>query len=290
MAKAMKVHLYDVVCTPESTRLECILQATKDLPVAKREIKVGETPLRLETAKLDAKLWLLDFAGARYDHGPGKVARDTAITDFDLGEDEGFGEETAALYDPQAKRLYVQYNHYGPRAQTIAKYLSLVAPTLNTAVSLHAKLDTTAEIRLAKAKAIRRITAKVASVVATDKFKDAGVSVRRAAELARSIGGETVTITISASRGGRLSAGARTLLGTLQKLVPKPDDQAPSPIETLKAVTIPSNEAPADEIDLLMPRLSTEVGNLVPGPGLRYTQQSRWDALRSAHTQWRTLP
>lgn len=298
MIKPMKVHLYDVICTPESARLGEVLQSLKDKPIEELETDVGESRIRLEAAVelnvLGKHFWLMDFANARYDHGPGRVAPGTPIADFELGEGEGFGEETAALYDVKKKRLLVQYNHYGPRAQTIAKFLSIANPDSSVQVSLLPKLDLDSEVKLAQSTAIRSVTAKVATIIATDEFAAAGVSVKRAAELGRAIGGETVTITISAPHGGWLNLEkAQGFISSLKELLPGGQNVAEdsvSPVETLRARAVRGDDGSAEVIDLILPRLCLEMSGLALGAGLRYTQESRWSALRRAREQWQTLP
>ena len=55
--------------------------------------------------------------------GPGRSKRGSLTTDFDLGEDEGFGEQTAAVWS-RSGQVALQHNHRGPRPASIRRYLS----------------------------------------------------------------------------------------------------------------------------------------------------------------------
>jgi hypothetical protein len=68
-------------------------------------------------------LLLLDFAHKRSGHGPGRASRNDPVTEFDLGAEEFFAEDTAVVYDPRSHYAAVQHNHYGPRVGTIERYL-----------------------------------------------------------------------------------------------------------------------------------------------------------------------
>ena len=56
--------------------------------------------------------------------GPGLSARTQATKDFRMHSDESFGEITFALFPHGTPYALIQYNHYGVRPSSIAKYLN----------------------------------------------------------------------------------------------------------------------------------------------------------------------
>ena len=94
------------------------------LPLDNRFLDEGPGSIRLERLERRRGLLYLDFVKWR-EHGPGHLRVGQPITGFavDVEQGDGFGEETAMLFDAQTGFLVVQYNHFGPRALSIADYI-----------------------------------------------------------------------------------------------------------------------------------------------------------------------
>src|SRR5207248_1807943 len=133
----------------------------------------------------------------RFDHGPGRASRRQAIEGFDLQNDQGFGEETAALYDAQRGYLLVQYNHFGVRPGSMQQYLSMFNQNAARAYEFRVKLDETSELRLAQKHILKKITFKVAAGKMTAAQRAAGVGLISAIDLSDSLHGESVEVTVS---------------------------------------------------------------------------------------------
>ena len=92
-----------------------------------RDITINKYPMKMEyLSKLPDGLVLMDFSQRRQG-GPGKASASTLTTGFGLEDDEGFSEQTAALYVPATQKILIQYNHSGPQAGSIATYISRVS-------------------------------------------------------------------------------------------------------------------------------------------------------------------
>ena len=125
----MKVYLYENI-DPESGRsLKDSLEACKGLDLVDREKGPDEAGMLLEKCEKTPSGWYqMDFTLRRREHGPGLSRRGEETQDFDLRKDEGFGEQTAAVYSPEDDRVAVQYNHFGPKAGAIVRYLNEFPP------------------------------------------------------------------------------------------------------------------------------------------------------------------
>src|SRR5215212_946265 len=125
----MKVHAFrvepqGVVTLPE------VLERISKRPFRDRRVTEGKFAMRLEASRKRKKQWSLEFVLIR-ELGPGLAAMNAPLTDFDMADTDGFGEETAGFYDEQTNFMTLQYNHFGPRVGRIQSYLSAFAQKIN---------------------------------------------------------------------------------------------------------------------------------------------------------------
>jgi hypothetical protein len=304
MANAMKVHLYQVLPFDNSPDLVIVLDSVVQTPLASRLRMVGQQEIRLEEV-LPPKLagnptpyWLLDFTRLRFEHGPGRANRSEPIEGFDLQNDDGFGEETAALYDPAARYMLVQYNHFGVRAGAIQDYLSFFDKASSQSYELRVKLDGTAEQRLAQKQILKKIVFKVAPAHMTQTQRNAGVSLERAIELSDNLQGQSIEISISAGRSANAALSFNrigNLIAALRKLVAADQNaldgvsQGPKIVEKFEVHGKSGVGEVTDAIDMLASKLELSIDGLVLGGDLRYTRRSRWNGLIRARNGWNNL-
>lgn len=290
MANDMRVHLFKVRTMEGAEPLADLLARIHGDQLDARLRKVGYHEMRLESicapgeAGNASPFWLLDFTKLRFEHGPGKISRGAPIEGFDLGDDEGFGEETAVLYDPASNHLLMQYNHNGPRSGTIENYLCSYEDAVVGKYSFLIVLDETASLRLAQKDIIKKVQFKVAAPRITDAQLNGNVPLGRVLDMANNLDGETVEIIISSGRG-RLSAGVQNLLDTLRGMMPAAVNDADGALQTFR-VTGTAADGESDEINMLVTKEELTIGNLVMGDDLRYTQDSRWNGLLRARRGW----
>src|SRR5712671_1150043 len=120
----MRIELYKLkkpAAFDFGTRLDAIVRT----PLEDRNRARNANFIRLETHEQRGGLWLCDFVKIRMDHGPSKAGLTQPAKGFELKNDEGFGEETAFLWDSTNDWCVIQYNHFGVRPSAIAEYLSL---------------------------------------------------------------------------------------------------------------------------------------------------------------------
>ncbi|HAV49672.1 MAG TPA: hypothetical protein DCX75_05650, partial [Brevundimonas sp.] len=109
--------------------LQQVGTAIEAMPIEDRFFLGEDDGLRLENFTDLQGLWHFDFAKRRSGHGPGRMARERAMEEIDLGGD-WFGEDTAFVFDPATGVAAVQYNHFGPRLKWIEQYLAAADLTL----------------------------------------------------------------------------------------------------------------------------------------------------------------
>jgi hypothetical protein len=287
MKKAMKVHLYSVHSQPESTKLDVALQHFSKLSIEKRTLSVGVggQEIRLEKAFQDSDnphLWFLDFTKSRYENGPGRISPTVAIQGFTLASNEGFGEETAALYDSKKNLIAIQYNHFGPRAGSIENYLSSTNFNNPIVYDFQIKLDLNAEAKLASKSIITKFNYKLSKENSLEKMKVSGLGLNSSLDIVNSLNGNSIEITVSIGKSKqKLSKSIfDNYLTELKKLFKGEDGIV---VESLSAMAKNSESEKSEYIDLMLPKIEVEIPGLVLGAGRRYTRDSRWVALSQAY-------
>jgi hypothetical protein len=294
---SLKINLYKVNTAPGTPPLADLLAGIVNDPLEDRVRRIGNVDLRLEhiappnTAGNATNYWLLDFIKMRMDHGPGKVGLTTAIEGFALAADEGFGEETAVLYDPDTDYAVVQYNHHGVRGATLQRYLSTYDQRdPSTGYELVLKLDETSEAKLAGKDYVTKVHFKIAPLQITAAHAANNVSLTRALALNDDQSGSTIELTIAASRGENLlQRGVSSLINNLRLWAQADVDQDTHALTQFQIEAKANLIDRAEKIDMLMPALQAKIDGITLGPDRRYTLDSRWTALNRARRGWREI-
>lgn len=125
----MKVHFFEMVIENSGEDPASLIDRIRTKSLAERDMAVNGKYMLLEIANVAGQLGEmreLDFTQRRVQNGPGHSQRGQLTADFDLGEDAGFGEQTAAILS--SNYMAIQYNHYGVRPSAIATYLGRFLP------------------------------------------------------------------------------------------------------------------------------------------------------------------
>lgn len=295
MRNSMNVNLFKLNTSPGVASLDVLLLYIASLPLEDRVRKVGSFDVRLDhvaapgTEGNTSSFWMLDFVKMRFDHGPGKVSKGTALEGFTFGRDEGFGEEAAALFDPATHYLAVQYNHHGVRASAMEEYFNLMlanAPGI-PGYQLRAKLDSTSSARLANKKFITKISYKVEPDKISPELRNADVSLAQALRMNAQQGGAMMELTIGAKRGDNLLTDmAKSLINTLRQVRQEDVDNGTDALRHFEVYGKEEKIARSDAINMLSPKLEKRIGELSLGPDRRYTLPSRWIALQRVIRGW----
>jgi len=284
----MKIHAYKVESVSGSRPLEEVLRQIEGEQSLRERIRlINQVELRAESVSHQDGLWLMDFVRIRTSHGPGRVGRDSEVEGFEFDEEEGFGEETAALYDPDSGYILVQYNHFGVRAGAIADYLSAYDGTENNLYTFKPKYDEDVERRLLNHGITRKISFCLDVTRMSEQDRQRGRPLSEAIDYGRQNGADKIRIEISVQgeRHRSLAQGALDSLAALRSII----GQNPDAVTKLEVSGKESQDSVTEVLDLIAHRLSIEFTDLVLGVDLRYPRDERWRALIRAKNGWRQM-
>lgn len=284
----MKVHAYKVESIDGSRPLEEVLQRIEDEQSLRERIRlINRVELRAESVVQQDGLWLMDFVRIRTSHGPGKVGRNSGVEGFAFEEEEGFGEETAALYDPASGYLLIQYNHFGVRAGAIADYLSAYDGIENNLYIFKPKYDQDVERRLLNHGITRKISFCLDVTRMSEQDRQRGRPLSEAIDYGRRNGADKIKIEISVQgeRNRSLAQSAIENLSALRAIL----GENPDAVTKLEVSGKEDQDSVTEVLDLIAHRLSVEFNDLTLGADLRYAREQRWPALIRAKNGWRQV-
>jgi hypothetical protein len=287
----IKIHLYSVTRGENSPPLETLLEQIEKNSLPERLRTVGNQEMRLESVEQNKTngLWKLDFGKLRFDNGPGRASRVDAIEGFKLQADEGFAEETAALYDPNKNHMLIQYNHHGVRVGSIEEYLSNYSSAQPNQYNFEPRLNANVEAKLKSARILRQFTLGVKLGAITEAYKKENISLSKALDFGNGMGAlhMKIELGLGQNQASMLDGGkTRALIKWAQKLIGVEEESA---IESLKVSAKQNVDSKLEIIDLLTPRLAIEFPDLPLGADLRVARSVRLDKLNSAHVGWKSI-
>lgn len=282
-----KIHLYKLAAAEGSISLEDMLQMIDGNPLGDRVRKLGYQSYRLEEVILptdEEPYWIADFTKMRHDGGPGKASKATPVESFDMAGGFGFAEETAMLYDAKAGFIIMQYNHHGPRAQSISEYLSIYDSSQANSYELLLQLNPSAQARLNNKKLFTRLKIRVAPSKLSQAYRKANVGLVTALESQTNLaGGDFVFVDVGLDRENKGSLKLKKLLPAFLKL-------ANYEHEAVSALQISGRDEPdfpIDMVDLIGERLQSVIKSMPLDDGLRYPKAERYKALKRAYNGWK---
>ena len=248
--------------------------------------------MRLEDAtKTNHGEWLLDFVKIRTS-GPGKVSPSKPIEDFDMDDDDGFGEETCGFYNPALECLILQYNHHGPRPADIQSYIYRFCRAVSGKTEADEPADASDGIglipilrqdayeRLQRMGIVKRLTltVQVPGILASNAGRMQALGQLLDNPIVASA--QTVKLEITADRTRQNSLSVE---GVKQVVT-----QALGLREDVSRLAVSGREdeiGPSEPIDLLEARLQANM-SLHLGTAQRYERVDRFGAVRRAHDLW----
>lgn len=283
----MKIHAYQL-SQVDGYDFVAVLNQLADRPLDSRFLDDSLSAMRLEALTVEDGLILADFMRRR-EHGPGLYRRGEPLGGFniDVSAGDGFGEETAMVYDPASGFLVVQYNHFGPRPLGIADYIdgadeSWVHPNRNQTpvFEFGVRLRPDGYARLRGMSIFRSFEAKI-SVPAVSK-NDLSDGRGLGSVLQNPIGGlETVTIKYSTGLPRDSSLHQNDVLRLLNQI-----QRLGDAVRRVVVKAKPTEDDSTETINLLDDRLEVDLPIEIGDDG-RYPRNIRWALLKSAYRTWR---
>ncbi|WP_329839139.1 DUF6731 family protein [Stenotrophomonas geniculata] len=180
--------------------LEHTLTALMALPIDQRVFVVNTVEHRADDIQFDSAtgFWYINVVKKRAGHGPGKYAVGQTLQGFAFSSGEAFGEDTAALYNPVTRDMYIQYNHVGVRHTGLATYLSKAAGA-EPYYRILPKLQRDAERRLQGQQVTRRVELGFDLTQMTAADYQAGNSLTQMAALGSDCDADKIYITMTIS-------------------------------------------------------------------------------------------
>lgn len=105
--------------------LSQMLVQAEQIETAQRVLNVGEDQARLQSITYNNNKWEMHFLRIRKDNFPLKTHDNGDFSFFnDLSEEEGFGEEVSALYDPENYTIMIRRNIQSLAPSAIGDYFT----------------------------------------------------------------------------------------------------------------------------------------------------------------------
>ncbi|MDR7295474.1 hypothetical protein J2X16_000795 [Pelomonas aquatica] len=279
----VKTHLFDFV-SPSDRDLTAMLRRLRHTPKGNRWRSVFNHDMALLELQERNGVWLMDFVKRR-EVGPGKVRQNSDMEPFQFQNGETYGEETAALWDPQRRWMAVQFNQHGVRGGSIANYLNDYDADPHSDWVLAAKLDAEAANALRRRPLLRKARLKfTVNQHLTQSMRESGTALGAAmSQVGEQSGTATVDIELNMSHDAGFLDGT---VGRFLRWVGNHADES----DGLRAMQIKGREEVDGEdkiIDLLHQRIKGDFDSreLQVESG-RYTVQSRWNMLLRQHAGW----
>ena len=115
--------------------LSDVLTQAQEIETSSRVFGVGDDLARLQDITFNNGKWELHFLRIRKDNFPVKTHDNGTFNFFnDLGEEEGFGEEVSAIFDPTNSVILIRRNIHSLSPQVIASYFTNLISTIGFTV------------------------------------------------------------------------------------------------------------------------------------------------------------
>lgn len=289
MAGRMRVQLFKARQQDQATPVEKVIEQISKDEIEDRLRLVADKRVRLEDVEKrgsdDDPHWVLNFTLLRFDHGPGKSHIKKKTEGFRLERDEGFGEETAALFLPKTGHLVLQYNHFGPRIGTIQNYLNAYLANDVCGCDFQVIYDKGVEQKLLKKQHFSSISVGMAVSKVTAADKQDGMILEEAIDKAEMAGANIMDIRFSMGPGkndGLDNKFVTQTVNAIQKLMKRNK----ASVRKAEVAGKADNESRMEIINLINPTLTVDFDDLEIGTDRRYPVADRWERLSLAAVGW----
>ena len=159
MEKEVKIQLYKIVGNKSADVVDICYDLSQKTPEKRLQVVNGySTRLESFRSTTPQSLCFIDFCKQRFS-GPGLSSKQKLTVEFDLQDDESFGEITSWLVSPSRHFVLAQYNHYGARTSAIVNYLNTWIPEMES-ISLEPLLKGDLMGKLLNAESVKWVETK----------------------------------------------------------------------------------------------------------------------------------
>ncbi len=229
------------------------IQLVADQPTTESKVfAVNGMARRLEHHEVRQGIHLCNFNTFRYS-GPGRAQSGHATRRFNLGPNESFSHESAMLYDPRSKLVFIESARIGMGSGAIGRYFGFFAHSDKGQYKLTPVLDQQARTRALANRVFRSINMRVATGQGGRMDDD----LDNVTAVGHGIGGEFMELEIKvAPRASRWrSLDPRRVPDFLGQLLRRAEEGS---VDKLRLKGMSNEDDPIEEIDLLQHRESRE--------------------------------
>lgn len=280
----MQVHAFKVCPSVTSQPLEEVLEQIEQTGLVDRMRQGMYGQIRVDTIVKRNGFWFMDFVKFRNNSGPGRTHPERPVEGFHFEDGECFGEETAALYNPDNNYILIQYNHHGVRHGSVAKYFQMANNHHVNLYELAPKFDDDIQRKYDSKTIFRRVEFSVASRCLNEGDRQNGLALNKALDIGATHGADKIKITMSAERQNRTGLSFEAVKNTVQQISNLIGLGAEA-VDKLEVSGRDSEDAPIEVLDFIGQRLCLYY-DVPSGPDLRLPMETRFNFLIDAHRQW----
>lgn len=229
-----------------------LLQGLKAVPVKERIYRVGADQARLQEIKENNGKWEIHLIRIRKNNFPVKTHDNGDYTFFDLTDEEGFGEEVSALYDPSTNVIMIRRNISSLSPSSISNYLTEINNTIGMSIFFKPLIHPNSLEKLKESHLIRGFDIAIADInKANDETKQAlGEITRDVSSINESV---TLNVSIGISPKGSSKKSRLPIFHLLSKF-------AKDPVVKKAEVRIKDNEdSHVEKFDLIQDKMSNYI-------------------------------
>lgn len=156
MIKTLKFDFYQVTMPQTDPRtFTAVLDSINNIEGENRVYDTGQYPIRLQTITRRPAYFIGDVARIRMNDIPDKMKLSGETEPIELDDDQGLGEITTFIYNPNISLLVLLRNRYAVTATGFAHYFQFKG-NINGELVLHPLLETAALQRLARMRIVKK--------------------------------------------------------------------------------------------------------------------------------------
>ncbi len=275
----MKIHYYSITIENSSESIESVLSRIEKLNLSSREQDLSGTNLTAEYMLANGNYFHTDFTLRRMTGGPGLAKRGQVTRDFKLAVDEGFGEQTAAVWSEKGF-VAIQYNHRGPKLVHIIRYLELFFQD-DAKLELEPFIEPDVWARFQSSSSHLSMECIINTRTLTEEQAGQNIPLQQALQWHQQTGSGKLHLRLYYGDGR--PGGAMNLIDHVRELFARREY-----VESLKVGVREDEDSPSEVLNLFNHQESGTVSDekLTQTAARRYTSDSRCNEIQALFEEW----